>query len=149
MILDTYRNNSDNNTLNKSLTSVESNITITLKDDTEIIAPTLILSNNVNQNFNYFYLSEFNRYYFVTSRTYSQQRYIVRGKVDPLMSFKSDIEDLSVIANRSSSRFNLYQTDGEISFLNKNDIITLAFPGGFTGYSMILAVNGGAQLEEE
>ena len=57
MILDTYRNNSDNNTLNKSLTSVESNITITLKDDTEIIAPTLILSNNVNQNLNYFYLS--------------------------------------------------------------------------------------------
>lgn len=139
----TYKNTSDNNTLNKTLETIGSNITAVLKDDTDILQPTLILSGNVSQSFNYVYISTFNRYYFVTSRTYAQQRYYIQLQIDVLMTYNTAISNLTVIANRSSSRFNLYQTDGEISFLNKNDVITYPFPNGFNGYSLILAVNGG------
>lgn len=137
-----YRNNSDNNKINKSLVEV-ARVNCILKDDTNNINPVIVLSPAVTQNFNYVYLEDFGKYYFVQSSTYSQQKYIVNLAVDVLKTYQSEIYALNVIANRSSSRFNLYQTDGEISFLNKNDIITEPFPNGFSGYSMILAVNGG------
>lgn len=137
-----YVNNSDANKIDKDLTTVTS-VNVILKDDTDNLTPILIMSPNIQQTFNYVYLADFDRYYFVNSVSYSQQRYLVSLSVDVLMSYASDIKSLTVIADRSSSRFNLYQTDGEISFLNKNDIITLSFPKGFNGTSMILAVNGG------
>lgn len=142
-----YVNNSDNAKINKSLTTVMTT-DVKLKDDTENINPVIILSPSVSTNFNYVYLQDFDRYYFVNSMTYSQQKYIVNLDIDVLMSFKTDIYDLNVIANRSSSRFNLYQSDGEISFLAKNDIITIPFERGFNGESMILAVNGGVNINE-
>lgn len=142
-----YINESDNNRINKSLREV-ARVNIVLKDNTNDITPTIIISRATTINFNYIYIADFDKYYFVTSSTYSQQRYIVNLSVDVLRTYKTDIYNLKVIANRSSSRFNLYQTDGEISFLNKNDIITMPFPSGFNGMSMILAVNGGAQVNE-
>ena len=139
-----YINESDNNRINKTLREV-ARVNIILKDDTNNITPTIIISRATTIDFNYIYIADFNRYYFVTSSAYSQQKYIVNLSVDVLRTYKNDIYNLNVIANRSSSRFNLYQTDAEISFLNKNDIITMPFPGGFSGLSMILAVNGGNQ----
>ena len=138
-----YINESDNNRINKTLREV-ARVNIVLKDNTNNITPTIIISRAVTIDFNYIYITDFDRYYFVTSSTYSQQKYIVNLSVDVLRTYKTDIYNLNVIANRSSSRFNLYQTDGEISFLNKNDIITMPFSNGFNGISMILAVNGGA-----
>ena len=138
-----YINESDNNRINKTLREV-ARVNIVLKDNTNNITPTIIISRAVTIDFNYIYITDFDRYYFVTSSTYSQQKYIVNLSVDVLRTYKTDIYNLNVIANRSSSRFNLYQTDGEISFLNKNDIITMPFSNGFNGLSMILAVNGGA-----
>lgn len=143
MYIDTYINESDQNTLNKDITLVQSNVTAVLKDDTEMVNPTLILSGNVSQGFNYVYISEFNRYYFVKSRTYSQQRFYVALDVDVLMSFQSDIESLSVIANRSSDVFNTYQRDTELSTLNYNEIQTQKFPYGFGDPCFVLAVAGG------
>lgn len=142
-----YVNNSDNAKINKSLTTVMTT-DVKLKDDTENINPVIILSPSISSNFNYVYLQDFDRYYFVNSMTYSQQKYIVNLGIDVLMSFKTGIYNLNVIANRSSSRFNLYQSDGEISFLAKNDIITIPFEHGFSGASMILAVNGGVNTNE-
>lgn len=140
-----YINNSDDKALTKSITLVDT-VNVKLKEDTEMVNPVIILAPSTPQNFNYVYLADFNRYYYVTSKTYSQQRFIVELSCDVLMSFVDEIKDLSVIANRSSSRFNLYQTDAEISFLNKNDIVTVPFPNGFNGHSLILAVNGGANI---
>lgn len=142
-----YINNSDNNKIDKTLTTVRT-LDVILKDDTENINPTIIMSPGVTQNFNYVYLADFDRYYFVKSATYSQQKYIVNLGVDALMSHKSAIKNLSVIANRSSSRFNAYQNDSEVSFLAKNDVITIPLPSGFNGYSLILAVNGGVGSNE-
>ena len=142
MYINTYINSSDNQKLNKDLTDVELNISVLLKSDTELIEPTLILSPDVDQDFNYFYISEFDRYYFVTARTFSQQRYFVKGLVDVLKSNKDDIEDLIVIAERSSSTYNLYQADNEIPTSVKPLIFGQNFSGSFSGETYILAVTG-------
>lgn len=143
MTLDTYVNKSDDYRLNKNLTTVATDISIQIKDDTEIINPVLILSRNVNVDFNYCYIHQLHRYYFVRGVTHSQNRIYVNLEVDALMSFKSEINNLEVIANRSSSRYNTYQCDSEIPFENRNIISTQPFSGGFNGQSLILAVNGG------
>lgn len=143
MTITTYHNESEEHVLDKSITKINENVSVILKDDTTVVSPTLITSQNIAHNFNYIYISDFNRYYFVTNITYSQQRFYIECTVDPLMSFNSDIKALEVIANRSSSRFNVYQPDPSVSFLQKSVIATQKFPYGFTGQSLILAVNGG------
>lgn len=144
----TYNNESDQNTLNKTLTQISINlINAVLKDDTDLINPTLILSNNVLQNFNYVHIQEFDRYYYVTTRAYAQQRYYVTLAVDVLMSNKDAIEDLTVIAERSSKSFNLYQVDNEVPKTANNTIATQRFSNGFGGQSFILATTSGGAGE--
>ena len=143
MTITTYSNASEEHVLDKSLTKINENVSVILKDDTDVINPTIIISNSISHNFNYIYISEFNRYYFVKNITRSQQRYYIECQVDVLMSFNSDIKSLNVIANRSSSYYNVYQTDQSIPFENRNVISTQPFSGGFNGQSMLLAVNGG------
>lgn len=143
MTVTTYINASDYNTLDKDLTKVDDSVTVILKDDTDIIRPTLIFSGNMDMDFNYVYIAELNRYYFVRSKSLAQQRYYVRCEVDVLMSYNSNIKDLEVIATRSSSCFNLYQNDTEVPQMNYNVIQTQRFSNGFGGESLILAVTGG------
>lgn len=139
----TYIISDEEHVLDPSLTVVESGISAVHKEDTNMLHPTLIFSQNVDQDFNYIYIPKYGRYYFLKERTFSQQRYIVSFDVDPLRSWKSDIKDLNVIANRSSSYYNVYQRDDSIPFENRNIVTTQNFNGGFAGQSLILAVNGG------
>lgn len=143
MTITTYVNDSEEHVLDKTLTKINENISVILKDDTNVLNPTIITSGNISHTFNYIYISDFNRYYYVKNITYSQQRYYIECAVDVLMSFNSDIKSLNVIANRSSSYYNVYQTDSSIPFENRNVISTQPFSGGFNGQSMLLAVNGG------
>lgn len=142
MYITTYVNASDEHVLDKSITKVHDNINVVLKDDTNMINPVIIVSGSLAPSYNYVYLTDFNRYYYVRDITYSQQRYYIALEVDVLMSFNAAIKALEVIANRSSSRFNVYQPDNSIPFLQKNVIATQKFPYGFDAASLILAVNG-------
>jgi hypothetical protein len=100
----------------------------------------------MDMDFNYLYITELGRYYFVRSKSLAQQRYYVNCEVDVLMSYNAQIKDLSVIADRSSSTFNLYQTDEEIPFLVKSDVATHPFPAGFTGQSLLITTAKAAAL---
>lgn len=142
MYITTYVNASDEHVLDKSITKVHDNINVVLKDDTNMINPVIIVSGSLAPSYNYVYLTDFNRYYYVRDITYSQQRYYIALEVDVLMSFNAAIKSLEVIANRSSSRFNVYQPDNSIPFLQRNIIATQKFPAGFGSESLILAVNG-------
>lgn len=143
MTITTYSNASEEHVLDKDITKINENVSVVLKDDTNVLSPTLITSQNISHTFNYIYISDFNRYYYVRNITYSQQRFYIECAVDVLMSFNTDIKSLELIANRSSSRFNVYQPDPHVKFLQKSIVATQKFPYGFSGNSMILAVNGG------
>lgn len=143
MTITTYSNASEEHVLDKDITKINENVSVVLKDDTNVLSPTLITSQNISHTFNYIYISDFNRYYYVKNITYSQQRFYIECAVDVLMSFNAEIKDLNVIANRSSSYYNVYQKDDTIPFENRNVISTQNFPSGFNSQSLILAVNGG------
>lgn len=143
MTITTYSNASEEHVLDKDITKINDSISVVLKDDTNVLNPTLITSQNISHTFNYIYISDFDRYYYVKNITYSQQRFYIECAVDVLMSFNSEIKDLYVIANRSSSYYNVYQKDDTIPFENRNVISTQNFPSGFNSQALILAVNGG------
>ena len=109
-----YYNKSDNRVIHKTITQVGNTMTVLLKDNTEIVSPTIILSIDANSlAFNYVYLEDLRRYYYVTNITLSQQRMYVELKVDVLMSFANEIMLQSVILERQENqdKYNTYYHD--------------------------------------
>lgn len=92
---------SASNVLNKSYTIVQENITATVKGRIDVDNPELLLDYS-SMDFNYFYVSDFGRYYNVTSRSLESGLHIrVTGQSDPLESFASAIEGLEVMVTRA------------------------------------------------
>ena len=154
MYIDTYVNYSDNLKLNKNIEAVEANVNVVLKDSTDILRPVIRLSMRYYGTpskpayFNYCYISEFGRYYFVKNRTYAQQYLEVTLEVDPWMSWLSYLNDVELIANRSSSRFDLYLPDNDLPVRADANVRVVPFYNGFTAEGneeFILAVAGGYQ----
>ena len=150
MYIDTYMNNSDNNAMYKDLTAVESGVSIVLKESTTMEEPIIKIKYRtdastppVPQKFNYCYISEFDRYYFVTNVTYAQQFMEVALKVDALSSFADALEDVKVLITRSTNRYDMYLPDPDTPVRSDKLIGTQLFYNGFGGESMVLAVTGG------
>ena len=92
---------SASNVLNKSYTIVQENITATVKGRIDVDNLELLLDYS-SMDFNYFYVSDFGRYYNVTSRSLESGLHIrVTGQSDPLESFASAIEGLEVMVTRA------------------------------------------------
>ena len=150
MYIKTYMNNSDNNAMYKDLTVVENNVPIVMKESTTMEEPIIKIRYRtdgstppVPQKFNYCYISEFGRYYFVTNVTYAQQFMEVALKVDALSSFADDLEDVKVLITRSTNRYDMYLPDPDTPVRSDKLIGTQLFYNGFGGESMVLAVTGG------
>lgn len=140
-----YVNTSENNRLNKQLTDSLS-FTFLIKDSSDISRPTIVIQSESDiRRFNYMYIPEFYRYYYIESiDTIANGRYIVRGKSDPLMSFKADIYNLPVLLmNTEQTGANNYLT-GEIfkqTVKYKTDILN--FPNGLSNSGEFILITAG------
>lgn len=101
MTVNLYNCSSASNVLNKSYSVVQNNITATAKGIVDVDNPTLLLDYS-SLDFNYFYITEFSRYYNVTSRSLEQGSHIrVTGQSDPLESFAAQIGAIPVLVTRA------------------------------------------------
>ena len=66
-----YNTNSDPRVINKVLTDKKSVGSVYLKDGTDVLRPSLKLKNVNHKNYNYCYIQDFDRYYFI--RNWSKQ----------------------------------------------------------------------------
>lgn len=106
MTVTLYNNKSASNVLNKSYTIVGTNITATAKGAIDVDRPSLLL-NYSTADFNYFFISDFGRYYYVTSRLLMPGKHImITGESDPLESFRTAISDIPALAVRNESSSN-------------------------------------------
>lgn len=83
-----------------------------MMDDTSLMDPTFklsIASNPIGKN--YAYVSDFNRYYFITDISTSQGFWYISCKCDVLASFKSTIGTETHYVLRAASAFDGYITD--------------------------------------
>ena len=141
-----YYNSSDKNKLNKTLTELYT-VSGNYKKTTDLIHPTIEVVYHPDVDWstcNYLWSELFHRNYFINSKTYDTFGNVtLECTCDVLTSHKNDILNLDIIANRSSSKYNVYQYDSEIPTLEKKVVATQKFPLGFSeNQSLILAVCG-------
>lgn len=148
-----YHNNSENKIIGKSLTAMGV-LECTLKEDVSIEKPVLIVSNTTQSlvtdtyldELDYFYMPKFNRYYYVDEiKAMPGSRFMIRGSVDVLESFKSDILNLNVILDHSQSTGANQYLDSPIWVANsKHSTSIINFPNGLldSGEYILITVGG-------
>lgn len=152
MVAKLYKNKSDNIIMNKSISQQGPNLTVHMKEDTNVIEPTFYISRTVAMlDVNYIYVTELKRYYFIESIETSQQYFIVKCKVDVLMTFKSEILKQSCIVARNQSRSKMYLQDEKLKLYNMDRYEVIPFESGFLQdgakvSNFVLTLNGGGNV---
>lgn len=126
-----YKTVDQGNVLNKTLTD-ETTKTGTLKENCDILNPSILFGFNPVE-YNYAYIEDFGRYYFV-GKPINEGASLWRVDliVDPLMSWKAGIKKSPCIAAKSSSQYNLYLNDPNYKCYQDDIILMKKFPGGFS-----------------
>lgn len=146
-----YYNKSDKRYEKKSLDVVYDNVALTYIDKTDILNPIIKLGKAMDPlTYNYVYIPEFNRYYFVSEPpTFDAGYYTLKLHVDVLMSWKDYINKQKAIIKRNETRFNMYLDDAQYKVQNRDAVRTVVFPSGFNGHQIVLGVVGKHTEEEE
>lgn len=135
----------EQNKLNKT---IQNQVTFsgTLKESTSVITPKVLIEASNLSGYNYMYIANFGRYYFITDIiSYRNGLWIISGKVDVLMSFKSGIETCPIILNNTQSTlFERYMNGNMWQTLVKTKTDIINFPSGLnTTGEYILITSGG------
>lgn len=137
-----YQNTSPANVVNKTPTQVGV-LDGVLRVPTSIINPVINLEYANPTGFNYMYIQEFGRYYFVNGISVESNSLIaVSAHVDVLKTYASAIANFDVVVRRNENKFNLYLDDGIFKAYQNTKHKIIQFPYGFTEYSYILALAG-------
>lgn len=155
-----YQNKSATNVIDKDLSEIVS-MSGTLRANTSIIDPVIVIQCDNNEiwrsGFNYIYIAEFKRYYFVTNiiavngvlrtqDTFPQphQLWEIHCHVDVLMSYKEQIRSLSGVVSRQEQTYNLMLDDGFFMTYQNPKIQTKTFsvPNPFETQEFVLIVAG-------
>ena len=131
--LELYVNSSENNRLDKSLSS-KGSYTFSFKDESSVFNPqVLIAAGNNLSDVNYAYISSLGRYYYVTEiilvRT---DLYLDNLHTDVLMTWKSQIRNCSAVCLRQEVENNVYLDDPEFKVYNNKEIDCYTFTSPFT-----------------
>ncbi len=138
------RNNSERERLTKDVQTIMT-VSGVLKTETSIIDPVIMIECDLDAvvNCNYMTIPAFGRSYFVNNI-----RSIRNGLVefschcDVLSSFASQIRNNTAIIKRQENDWNLYLNDGTFKVYQNPNVLTRAFPSGFTTQEFVLAVAG-------
>ena len=144
-----YQNLSENNRMNKDLNPPVL-FQGTLKENTSIINPSIIVESPINVVclYNYVQIPEFNRYYFITdmvSMSYNLTQIILH--VDVLMSFKDYIKVNLATTRRQENDWNLYLNDGSFRTYQYKTVGTYKFSHGFPkDNDLVMAIAGKSNI---
>lgn len=114
MIVKLYKTNSDPRDVDKILYS-EISVDAMLKGECSVTNPLLMLqkgSHGFFAGYNYLYIPELGRYYFIDNIAFLPGNYIdISTHVDVLMSFKTQIRGINAFIERQEYVFNPYMND--------------------------------------
>lgn len=131
MNLTLYKNSSDNRCINKKIKQILS-LSGNLKNESSVMNPTVIIQTNII-DFNYLYIQEFKRYYYVDNITILRTNLIqVDASVDVLMSNKDVIKYLPCLVERVNDNKKIDEfidTNTDVERGENTEIKT--FPQGF------------------
>ena len=142
-----YRNISQRNVLNKSITLVLTT-QVDFTCELSIERPFIIADYDENLlTCNYAYIDLFKRYYHFSETPKIENGFIkIQLEIDVLMSFKEDVLNADITALRSTNKPNFYLSDSKVLFSNNTNIQTFRFPKSFetgnSGVKYVLKVGG-------
>ena len=140
-----YNNTSERNALTKTLTN-QTTYTGVLKDNCSVVNPTFILYESNPTGFNYAYISEFARYYYIVDMvSTSNGMWEITLMCDVLMSFSSDIlSSWAIIENTEITETSPYIESDIWQTLVKTKTDIIEFSSGLldTGEYILITAGG-------
>ena len=140
-----YKNKSEKNKIGKVLQN-ELSLNGNLREESSIINPTILVEHSNLTVYNYAYIPEFKRYYFISEMTSVRNGlWRVSLSVDVLESYKTDILNLSCIVDKQQNQsYNNYIDDG--SYINRADsfIEIVNYQNGFNADGEFILLTAGA-----
>lgn len=138
------RNNSEKNRLTKDTETIMT-VSGVLKEKTSIIDPVIKIECDILDvvGCNYLSIPIFGRKYFVNDiRSIRNRLFEFSCHVDVLSTYADAIRENTGIIKRQENEWNLYLNDGTIKVYQNPNVLTRAFPSGFTKQEFVLAVAG-------
>lgn len=141
-----YVCSSERQAINKTISSGDT-LTGSLRGESSVISPSFLIEHSNPSGYNYCYISDFGRYYFITNITSVRTGiWRIDCAVDVLMSFQTEILNLDVIVSDLSIGESPTETymQGEqwtTTVKNKTDIIN--FPSGLLDDGEYILITSG------
>ena len=139
-----YSTSSDTAVVSKSLSNATT-YSCALKGECSILQPVILLEASSLTGFNYAYIADFGRYYFIDNiNIISAGLWQITLSVDVLMSYAGSIKNLTATVARHQSRSDGYLPDSKYKTKAYHKVATKVFPNGFShkNFSRILVVSG-------
>lgn len=140
-----YYSTSDDRKINKVLTDGPL-IVGTPLDNVSIEAPVIRFESTELMLWNYSWIEDLQRYYRITARdVYREGIYDITFEVDPLMSFRGDIQEYYVVVDKQSMESNgdEYIDDGSLVTDNLMFSEVVNFPEGFNENPEYILITAG------
>lgn len=139
-----YNVSDDNEKVDKTLGTAKSFTNCSIKEQTDVTNITLRFQTTDNlSGYNYAYVSEYGRYYFIDKiETTPTGYWVLSCRCDVLMSFKDQILELKGTVTRSESLYNGFLTDPTYKAYAYKQIVTKTFPNAINDDTFILMTVG-------
>ena len=143
MTIKLYKTLSEPNKVIKTL-SDELSLTGYLREASSVMNPSVKIEDDDLSGYNYAYIVEFNRYYFITNITCIRNNlWEVAMRIDVLMTYANEIKANTAVIARNSNLWNLYYQDDQFKILNYETIQTKAFGASLNPSSQIVLICAG------
>lgn len=140
-----FKTVSENNRVVKTLTD-EKRLSGELRNQTSVLNPSIIIESADNiSTYNFAYISEFGRYYYITDiMSIRTNCWVVSMRCDVLMSYKDEIRSMNVILNNTQETglSNYLSSPNWVNLVKtKTDIKT--FPKGLSNEGEFILITAG------
>lgn len=140
-----YVNNSEVNKIKKALTN-EITFTGNLRSASNVVQPVILVNASNPTGYNYVYIPEFKRYYFITEITAIRTGlFQISLKSDPLMSYADAILNCKAILNETTAAGSNNYLNGRnwiANCKNKTDIVTFSKGLSDSGQFILITAGG-------
>lgn len=140
-----FKTNSENNRVVKTLTD-EKQLSGELRNQTSVLNPSIRIESADNISaYNYAYISEFGRYYYITDIVSVRTKcWVVSLRCDVLMSYKDEIRGLNVILdNTQETGLSNYLASPNWVNLVKTKTDIKVFPSGLSEQGEFILITAG------
>ena len=142
MLMKLYTTKTPNNTIGKVLEN-ETEYNIKFKSQADRTKPVVVLMSETMIDFNYAYIPDFNRYYFVESIKVTPNKiYNITLRCDVLESFKNDILESSGFVNQQTTPNKYYNSDYQTEIKKEVDVIKSNVTLDTTKSTILVTIGG-------